>query len=135
MLALIFVVACGVAMFVLSMRQATIAAWALTAAAAAFIWQTGLIDGTFHMPAFGLLGLIGWLPAIILGLLSVPSIRRSWLTGPIYEQIRKVLPRVSDTEQQALEAGTVGFDAEIFSGRPNWERLSAVPAIELTAEE
>ncbi|HWV81519.1 MAG TPA: acyl-CoA dehydrogenase [Hyphomicrobiaceae bacterium] len=135
MVALIFLVACIVAVFVLAMRQASIAAWALAAAAAAFVWQTGLIDGEFHMPVLGWLGLLGWLPAIVLGLLSIPSIRRSWLTGPVYAQIRKILPRVSETEQQALEAGTVGFDAEIFSGRPSWDRLRAVAPIELTAEE
>lgn len=135
MVALIFLVACIVAVFVLAMRQASIAAWSLAAAVAAFVWQTGLIHGEFHMPAFGWLGLLGWLPAIILGLLSIPSIRRAWLTGPVYEQIRKILPRVSETEQQALEAGTVGFDAEIFSGRPSWDRLRAVASIELTAEE
>jgi acyl-CoA dehydrogenase len=135
MVALIFLLACIVAVFVLAMRRASIAAWALAAAAAAFVWQTGLIHGEFNMPAFGWLGLLGWLPAILLGLLSIPSIRRAWLTGPIYEQIRKILPRVSETEQQALEAGTVGFDAEIFSGRPSWDRLRAVAPIELTAEE
>jgi len=135
MVALVFLVACIIAAFVLAMRRASIVAWALAAAAAAFVWQTGLIDGAFHFPALGWLGLLGWLPAIILGALSVPSFRRTWLTGPAYQQIRKILPRVSETEQQALEAGTVGFDAELFSGRPNWDRLGAVAPIELTAEE
>jgi acyl-CoA dehydrogenase len=135
MLALIFLVAWIIATFVLAMRQASIMAWALAAAAAAFVWQTGLIDGTFQWPELGWLGILGWLPAIILGALSIPSFRRTWLTGPAYQQIRKILPRVSDTEQQALEAGTVGFDAELFSGRPSWDRLGAIPPIELTAEE
>ncbi len=135
MVALIFVVACVVAVFALAIRRASIETWAIAAAAAALIWQTGLIDGRFHAPALGLSGLIGWLPAIVLGLLSIASLRRSWLTGPVYHGIKKALPRVSDTESQALEAGTIGFDAEIFSGRPSWERLRAVPPIVLTEEE
>ena len=135
MVELVFVLACVIAAFVLAMRRASLVAWTVTAAVAAAVWQTGLIDGEFHMPELGWLGLLGWVPAIVLGWLSIPSLRRTWLTGPIYEQIKKVLPRVSETEQQALEAGTVGFDAEIFSGQPSWDRLRAVPAIELTAEE
>jgi acyl-CoA dehydrogenase len=111
MVALIFVVACVVAVFALAIRRASIETWAIAAATAALIWQTGLIDGRFHAPTLGLSGLIGWLPAIVLGLLSISSLRRSWLTGPVYHGIKKALPRVSDTESQALEAGTIGFDA------------------------
>lgn len=135
MVGLIFFIVCMIAMFALAIRRASIEAWAIAAAIAALLWQTGIVHGEPQAPALGFLGLIGWLPAIVLGLLSVPSIRRGWLTGPVYHIIKKVLPRVSDTETQALEAGTVGFDAEIFSGRPSWDRLRAVPPIELTAEE
>ena len=39
---------------------------------------------------------------------------------------------MSATEQEALEAGTIGFDAELFSGQPDWEKLRAVPPITLT---
>jgi acyl-CoA dehydrogenase len=65
----------------------------------------------------------------------VPSLRRQWLVAPAFSAIRGVMPKVSDTETQALEAGTVGFDAELFGGRPDWERLRRVPAIQLTDEE
>jgi acyl-CoA dehydrogenase len=135
MVGFIFLIACVVAVFVLAIRKASIEMWAIVAAAAALIWQTGLIDGRFHAPELGFLELLGWLPAIVLGLLSIPSLRKSWLTGPVYHTIKRVLPRVSETETQALEAGTVGFDAELFSGTPNWDRLRAVAPIELTPEE
>jgi acyl-CoA dehydrogenase len=78
---------------------------------------------------------IAWLPFIALALLSIPSIRRSLIIAPIFGQIRKMLPKVSETEAQALEAGTVGFDAELFSGTPDWEKLKSIPPIELSADE
>jgi acyl-CoA dehydrogenase len=61
--------------------------------------------------------------------------RRRWLTGPLLARFREVLPRLSPTEQQALEAGTVGWDAELFSGRPNWSHLLATPPTRLTLGE
>jgi len=78
---------------------------------------------------------IVWLPFIALALLSIPSIRRSLIIAPVFGQIRRMLPKVSETEAQALEAGTVGFDAELFSGTPDWETLQSIPPIELSADE
>jgi acyl-CoA dehydrogenase len=49
--------------------------------------------------------------------------------------IRRRLPRVTETARQALGAGTVGFEAEIFGGTPAWKRLQTVPPIKLTDEE
>jgi acyl-CoA dehydrogenase len=57
------------------------------------------------------------------------------LIAPLFRKIKGILPRVSATEQEALNAGTIGFDAELFSGQPNWEKLRAVPPIILTEEE
>jgi acyl-CoA dehydrogenase len=121
--------------FTLAMRQAPAWAWALFAAFVAFVWQTGLLAGYLEPEAPTWLGWLGWLPAIVLALLSIGPLRRALVTGPVHGAVRRILPRVSDTEAQALEAGTVGFDAELFSGRPDWQRLRAVPGIELTAEE
>ena len=119
--------------FLLAMRRASLPVWAGAVTALTFVWQTGLVDG---VPApFGLWSLIGWLPAIALAVLSVPEVRRSLIVEPAYRAIRSSLPKISETEQQALEAGTIGFDAELFSGRPDWNRLRAVPPIVLTAEE
>ena len=78
---------------------------------------------------------LAWLPFVALGVLSIPSVRRSLVIVPVYGMVQKILPKVSDTEAQALEAGTVGFDAEIFSGTPDWDKLQSIPPIELSAEE
>lgn len=53
----------------------------------------------------------------------------------MFRTIRRVLPRVSDTARQTLGGGTVGFESEFFGGKPDWEKLRAVPPITLTDEE
>jgi acyl-CoA dehydrogenase len=132
---LLFVFLCIVAVFALAAQRAPLWLWAGTAGLATFLWQSGLVQGGYHTPSFGVLAILAWFPALLLALLSVPGIRRAMLVEPAYHAIRKALPKVSDTEQQALEAGTRGFDAEFFSGRPDWTKLRAVPPIHLTAEE
>jgi acyl-CoA dehydrogenase len=57
------------------------------------------------------------------------------LIAPAFKLVRGTLPKVSDTEAQALEAGTVGFDAELFSGEPDWDKLRSIAPIVLTPEE
>lgn len=81
---------------------------------------------------------LGWLaliPAAILAVLAIGPVRRTLVTAPVLTAVRRILPKVSDTEAQALEAGTVGFDAELFSGRPDWQKLRDIPGIVLTLEE
>ena len=112
----------------LAMREAPLWLWALFAAAVVFTWQSDLLTGNFHSPDPGFLGLLAWLPAVLLGLLAVPSLRRSFLIEPAFRMVKGILPRVSDTEQQALDAGTVGFDAELFSGQPDWDEAARRPA-------
>lgn len=63
------------------------------------------------------------------------AFRRDRISKPILAKMRQVLPPLSDTEQDALEAGTVGWDAELFSGKPDWNKLLTFPCTELSAEE
>jgi len=58
-----------------------------------------------------------------LALLGHAPWRRRWLTGPLLARFREVLPRLSPAERQALDAGTVGWDGALFSGRPDWSWL------------
>jgi acyl-CoA dehydrogenase len=68
-------------------------------------------------------------------LLGVVPLRRRLLSDPMLGWFRKVLPQVSQTEQEALDAGTVWWDGDLFSGRPDWKRLLAFPKPALSAEE
>ncbi len=132
---LTFLLLCIVVTFALAMRRAPIWGWALFAVSAALLWQTGLSNGVYVPLELSLGSILGFLPAMLLGALSIPVVRRHLVIAPAFDTIRRVLPKVSDTESQALEAGTIGFDAELFSGRPDWSKLHAVPPVTLTAEE
>ncbi|MBV2182572.1 MAG: acyl-CoA dehydrogenase [Castellaniella sp.] len=61
--------------------------------------------------------------------------RMKTLSRPIYALFRRILPRMSDTEREALEAGTVWWDGALFSGRPSARALHAIPAPHLTEAE
>ncbi len=61
--------------------------------------------------------------------------RLRWITGPIFKLFKRVTPAMSQTEREALEAGNVWWDGELFSGRPKWGRLRKVPPPKLTTEE
>lgn len=65
----------------------------------------------------------------------IPGLRRSLVSDRLLNWFRSVLPQVSQTEQEALDAGTVWWDGELFSGRPSWEKLLATPQPLLTPEE
>jgi acyl-CoA dehydrogenase len=77
---------------------------------------------------------IGILAAITLLLVVVP-VRRALMSAPLLRAFRKVMPAMSQTEREALEAGTVWWDGELFSGRPDWRKLLDVPPPTLTPEE
>lgn len=67
--------------------------------------------------------------------LLVPALRRWLYTAPILAFYRKILPPMSETERDALEAGTVWWDGQLFSGKPDWNRLLTTRAPQLNAEE
>ena len=86
----------------------------------------------------------GWsLPLILAGavllaaalLLIVPPLRRTVFTRPMLNVYRRILPVMSQTEREALEAGSVWWEGELFSGAPNWAKLHDIPQPKLTAEE
>jgi len=67
--------------------------------------------------------------------MSFRTVRRSLLTRPLFNRARKALPRMSATEREALEAGDVWWDAELFSGNPDWNRLRAAGRPQLSSAE
>ena len=67
--------------------------------------------------------------------LYVPFLRRTIVSNQILKIFRHMLPRISQTEQEALDAGTVWWDGDLFSGKPDWNKLLDYPNPELSAEE
>jgi acyl-CoA dehydrogenase len=76
----------------------------------------------------------GIVAVTLIGFIITP-LRRLLISDRLYSWFRKALPTVSKTEQEALDAGSVWWDAEIFSGRPHWRNLLKVPAPSLTEKE
>jgi len=105
------------------------------------IMWTGVVGGILLLAGlFGALsgaaGVLLWTAfAAVAVVLNVPDIRKRFLSGPVLNRIRKVLPPISRTEREAIEAGTTWWEAELFRGKPDWSKLSAVPAPQLTAAE
>jgi acyl-CoA dehydrogenase len=74
-------------------------------------------------------------PVAILLLLNIRPLRVRLVTRPFMKKYRKLLPTMSSTEKEALDAGTVWWDGELFTGGPNWQKLMSAKAPVLTAEE
>jgi len=68
-------------------------------------------------------------------LLNYKELRQKHVVLPLFELFHQSLPHLSKTEREALEAGTVGWEKELFSGNPNWTQLLKVPAPHLSKEE
>ena len=75
--------------------------------------------------------------ALFAGLAALNSdeFRRKRLSKPALRAMRKALPEMSETERTALEAGSVWWDGQIFSGRPQWKTLLEASKPSLTDEE
>ncbi|HEY0662549.1 MAG TPA: acyl-CoA dehydrogenase family protein, partial [Lysobacter sp.] len=88
---------------------------------------------------FGANGTATAIAAVLVALISVPllipAIRLPFVTKPLLGFYTKILPPLSETERTALEAGTVGFEGELFSGKPDWNELLSQPKPELSSEE
>ena len=67
--------------------------------------------------------------------MSSSSFRRDWITKPIFRLAQHALPKLSDTEREAIEAGDVWWDADLFTGNPDWKKLLAFAPAKLSQEE
>ena len=79
--------------------------------------------------------LIGITLVSMIVLFSVRPLRRALISRSVFKTYKRILPQMSDTEREALEAGTVWWDGELFRGNPDWRKLLAYPVPKLTAEE
>jgi acyl-CoA dehydrogenase len=103
---------------------------------------TSTIAAGIALAVYVFLGDGHWLWKILLlgmyGAMLVPNLiefRREKITKPLLAVYRSMLPSMSDTEREALEAGNVWWDGELFSGMPQWDRLMSYPAPQLSEEE
>ena len=106
-------------------------AWAWSGCLAVLlVW----LHGSAAVSAQAMNGL--WIAFAVITALTLPTpLRRTLIGVPLLALFRKILPQVSQTEQEALDAGTVWWDGELFSGNPDWNKLLAYPKPTLSAEE
>lgn len=101
-----------------------------------------LASGAAVLALAGLKGASGAPLAVLAGVLAlallvylVRPLRRTLVTAPIFPLVRRILPKMSETERAALEAGTVGWDGELFSGSPDLRKLASAQDRDLDERE
>lgn len=112
----------------LAYNRVNLATATVAAGAALFIYS---IAGS---PPFLWLLLL-WLLFAVMVVANLRDFRREKITRPALAAYRKMLPSMSDTEREALEAGSIWWDGELFSGMPDWDRLMSFPPPKLSIEE
>ncbi|MCY9828379.1 acyl-CoA dehydrogenase FadE [Vibrio chagasii] len=85
---------------------------------------------------FGDVAVTGWLCYLLaVAILAVPAIRQTLISQKALSVFKKVLPAMSQTEKEALEAGTVWWEAELFKGKPEWKKLQNIADPKLSEAE
>lgn len=121
-LAVIIQLAVVLAIFLLSLSRVTGSIVALvTVVIAAIISPWSLILG---IPI-----------ALLCIVLLITPLRQSLLTKPVYKALGNAMPSMSDTEREALDAGTSWWEKELFMGAPDWNTFAAYPYPQLSEEE
>jgi len=85
---------------------------------------------------FNAISFFSWLLFIVIAIpLNVADIRKQYITKPLLTMFKGIMPEMSKTEQEAIDAGTTWFEAELFRGTPDWKKLHNYPKPRLSAEE
>src|SRR3989442_10594440 len=102
-----------------------------TLAAGLLLWYLNAAAGFGFVTAVVLATLF----VVIAAVLNIPLLRRKVITDRILAVYRRILPDMSQTEKEAIDAGTVWWDGDLFSGKPDWNKLLRTPTPRLNAEE
>jgi acyl-CoA dehydrogenase len=129
MIGLIESLAVIIAISLMMARRASRYLWVAVIGVFLLIWSIA------HTPPAWLLTLAWAVFLPTATLLTVSSLRQGLVIKPLLALYRNIMPGMSDTEREALEAGTVWWEAEIFSGRPDWHHMLACHAPALSPEE
>ena len=85
---------------------------------------------------FNIIGFVSWLLFAVIALpLNIDSVRQQFISMPLLALFKKIMPQMSSTEQEAIDAGTTWFDADLFRGDPNWKKMHNYPQPRLSSEE
>lgn len=85
---------------------------------------------------FQLISFTSWvLFALIAAPFNVTSFRKEYISKPLLKLFKGIMPEMSRTEKEAIDAGTTWFDADLFRGNPDWKKLHNFPKPRLSVEE
>ena len=115
--------------WVLAYREARLYWWII-----ATVGIVAVLSASMQLPVT-LLGVIIVIALLFIIIWGTSTVRQKLISRPLLNQFKRVLPPLSQTEQEALDAGTVWWDAELFSGRPDWQKLKTIPDPDLTDDE
>ena len=118
----------AVTLMVLAYRRASLAASAVVLGVLLLVYWV-------NSSASVLWKCFGTVPWLLLALLNLRAFRERFVTRPFLKNYLRMLPSMSATEREALEAGTVWWDGELFTGGPDWPKLMSARVPRLTAEE
>jgi acyl-CoA dehydrogenase len=128
MITLLLILVAVAVIWTLAYFRAPLLVWTAVVAA-------GLLALYVYLAPSRTLAVAAALPLIALALvLNLPPLRRL-LSAPVYRLFGKIMPAMSPTEREALEAGTVWWEAELFGGSPRWSKLLDLETPRLSAAE
>lgn len=98
-----------------------------TGAIAAVLFIASMLD---------IIGIVPWIIFAVIALpLNIATVRQQYLTKPLLGLYRKIMPEMSRTESEAIEAGTTWWESDLFRGNPDWHKMHNFPKPRLSAEE
>lgn len=106
----------------LAILRASLLVWTLTVVLMALLFAAVL-------SVFWVVLLLLWLP------LLMPSVRCRLFSARVFRLLKSKLPPMRQTEKEAIDAGDIWWDAELFSGKPDWKQWDALPMPSLSADE
>ena len=86
--------------------------------------------------ALDIVGPISWIVFLVIALpFNISAFRQNMISRPLMKVYRGIMPEMSTTEKEAIEAGTTWWEADLFAGNPNWKKLHNYPVARLSADE
>lgn len=86
--------------------------------------------------ALDIVGPISWIVFLVIALpFNISAFRQNVISRPLMKVYRGIMPEMSTTEKEAIEAGTTWWEADLFAGNPNWKKLHNYPVARLSADE
>lgn len=91
-----------------------------------------LVIGSFY----NIISFFVWFLFLLIALpLNINTIRKEYISAPLLKLFQGIMPEMSETEKEALDAGTTWFEADLFRGNPDWQKLHNYPEPRLSANE